>query len=397
MHMMERDVHAMKDGSKSWPPSIMAPTEPGVCEQMNGHPDTPLQDGRKWLYCPAPPQSTSWCMVSGPWTCDQAYDDSTFIDALCYPYPPTKSPPVNSVRISYDNSDRNQSMCVCPEGTRPELESGSCIKRKPIIVGFFNGVWNTDKQASDGLQALEELIGPTYQGTDLRYENFYNQTGTVNGNTALQDIAEVFIQRSKELDGVLNNRWEHYWELLAGKHAEGDSLTARLLNGIGNGASALAGLFGATFNAMLGQMFSGYSQMLSNPPTEADVAGQLQKLRSLADEGYSFVLIAHSQGNLFVNSAYDGLRSSHPDTKAGVVHVAPASPTLRDEHLLADIDLVINGLRVQGISTVAPININLPARKSDLSGHTLVGTYLDAARAAREKINGMVQAVLGKL
>jgi len=265
------------------------------------------------------------------------------------------------------------------------------------VIGFFNGVWNTRDQAEDGLNALIELIGLTYQGTELRYENFYNQTGKGNGNSALQDIAEVFIQRGKELDGVLNNRWEHYWELLAGKHAEGDSLTARLLNGLGNGASALAGLFDATLNAMLGQMFSGYSQMLSNPPTAADVAAQLQKLRSLADEDYSFVLIAHSQGNLFVNSAYDGLRSSHPDARSGVVHVAPASPTLRGEHLLADIDLVINGLRVQGISSVAPNNINLPASKSDLSGHTLVGTYLDSARSAREKINGLVQAVLGQL
>jgi len=109
------------------------------------------------------------------------------------------------------------------------------------------------------------------------------------------------------------------------------------------------------------------------------------------------VLIAHSQGNLFVNSAYDGLRSSHPNTKGSVVHVAPASPTLRGEHLLADIDLVINGLRVQGINTVTPININLPASKSDLSGHTLVGTYLDISRAAREKLNSLVQAALSNL
>ncbi|VTU35919.1 hypothetical protein RA8CHR_05341 [Variovorax sp. RA8] len=35
----------------------------------------------------------------------------------------------------------------------------------------------------------------------LRYENFYNQTGKGNGNTALQDIAETFIQHSNELDG----------------------------------------------------------------------------------------------------------------------------------------------------------------------------------------------------
>jgi hypothetical protein len=145
------------------------------------------------------------------------------------------------------------------------------------VIGFFNGVWNTRNQASDGLKALKELVGLKYEGTDLRYENFYNQTGTGNGNTALQDIAEVFIQRGKELDGVLNNRWEHYWELLAGKHAEGDSLTARLLNGLGNGASALAGLFDATFNAMLGQIFSGYSQMLSNPPHRSGRGGSASK------------------------------------------------------------------------------------------------------------------------
>ena len=65
--------------------------------------------------------------------------------------------------------------------------------------------------------------------------------------------------------------------------------------------------------------------------------------------------------------------------------------------MLADIDLVINGLRVQGINSVAPNNINLAVSKSDLSGHTLVGTYPDRARAARERINSMVQAVLGAL
>ena len=167
-----------------------------------------------------------------------------------------------------------------------------------------------------------------------------------NGD-ALQDIAEVFIQRGKELDGVLDNRWEHYWELLAGNHASGDSLTGRFLNGLGNGGAALGKLFDATFNGLLGQMFSGYSQMLSGPPYRHRRRRATKKIRGLADEDYSFVLIAHSQGNLFVNSAYDGLRSSHPNTKGSVIHVSPASPTLRGEHLLADIDLVINGLRVR--------------------------------------------------
>jgi hypothetical protein len=140
--------------------------------------------------------------------------------------------------------------------------------------------------------------------------------------------------------------------------------------------------------------------MLSNPPTQADMASQWSKLSGLADEGYSFALIAHSQGNLFVNRAYESLLDRYIDPyMAGVVHIAPASPTLSAgaEYVLADIDLVINGLRVQGATSVPPVNINLPASTNDLSGHTLVGTYLDPARAARARVLTMVQKVLGEL
>jgi hypothetical protein len=286
--------------------------------------------------------------------------------------------------------------CSCEAGY---TESGNaCIApTKPVVVGFFNGVWNTRDQADDGLRALKELIGLTYKNTELNYQNFYNQTGSNNGNTALQDIAEVFIQRGKELNGVLGNRWEHFWELLTGRYTASNSLTGTLQSGLGADGLVLGQLLDATFNAMLGNILSWVSQLLSNPPTEADMASQLSKLNGLADEGNAFLLIAHSQGNLFVNPAYDGLRSSHPNTPAGVVHVAPASPTLRGDHLLADIDLVINGLRVQGLTSVPSVNINLPVSKSDASGHTLVGTYLDAARTARERVLGMVQHALDAL
>jgi hypothetical protein len=158
-------------------------------------------------------------------------------------------------------------------------------------------------------------------------------------------------------------------------------------------------LFDATFNDMQSKVAGIFSQMLSRPPTAADEAAQLQQLQSLADQGYAFVLIAHSQGNLFVNAAYDGLRSSRPNTGAEVVHIAPASPTPCAGTMcaVADIDLVINALRIQGNDTVPAANLNLPASTADLTGHTLVGTYLDPARAARAKVGGMVQAVLGAL
>ena len=69
--------------------------------------------------------------------------------------------------------------------------------------------------------------------------------------------------------------------------------------------------------------------------------------------------------------------SDWADVSASVVHVAPASPTLRGPYVLAEIDEVINGLRNFGPRTVPNINIWLRSRGGDPSGHTLVGTYLD--------------------
>lgn len=127
------------------------------------------------------------------------------------------------------------------------------------------------------------------------------------------------------------------------------------------------------------------------------MGNHLAKLRGYADDDFTMVLIAHSQGNLFVNTAYDGVRSARPTVQARVVHVAPASPTLRGDYVLADIDLVINGLRTQGINSVPAANISLPYSGVDASGHTLVATYLDITRAALERVKSMTKTALMSL
>ena len=269
----------------------------------------------------------------------------------------------------------------------PTVEGAIKVVPPSVVVGFFNGVWNTEKQAQDGLQAIKTLVGLKHGATELRYEKFYNQTGTATGNTALQDIAEVFIQRGKELDGVLANRWEIYWELLAGRVREEGSLTQRLLGGLQSGSAALSNLIDALVSSALAGFAKGLAQFMSNPPTAADAVTHLAKLRGLADESNDFVLAAHSQGNLFVNLAYDGLQGYGEDVKTAVVHVAPASPILRGKHVLADIDAVINGLRNFGSWTVPNTNLWLTGTGGDPSGHTLIGTYLDGSREARSAPN----------
>ena len=267
----------------------------------------------------------------------------------------------------------------------------------PTLIGFFNGVWNTEEKANDGLDALARQTNALRGKLPVKYDLFYNQTGSTNGNSGLQDLAEVFDQRSRELDGVLTTRWESFWDLLGSRHTNAQSLTGRLLSSLVDPAKALASLFDAMFNATLGQIVAGWSRLLSSPPTASDVAGQLAKLRSYADDDYTLLLVAHSQGNLFVNTAFDSLRIAKPDVQARVVHIAPASPTLRGGYLLADIDLVINGLRLQGINSVPAANLALPYSAVDASGHTLVNTYLDQTRAALARVKTLIKTALESL
>ena len=79
------------------------------------------------------------------------------------------------------------------------------------LLGFFNGVWNTKKEAERSLEVMKQqnFLGPDWRGAPIRYELFYNQScKSVAGGACLQDVAEVFRQRSAEIDGLLDRRWE---------------------------------------------------------------------------------------------------------------------------------------------------------------------------------------------
>jgi hypothetical protein len=260
------------------------------------------------------------------------------------------------------------------------------------VVGFFNGVWNTPTQdgALAGLAALRDLIGRTYNNEPVEYELFYNHTGSTVSATFFQDLAETFIQRAREVDqtGALEQRYEYLWQVVAdGDQSLWDRLTAAV--------PAAGGVLSALYTDFTTKAVAGYSLMLSSPPTAADMAEHRSRLDEMALQGQKLILVAHSQGNLFVNPAFDYINAKAGAGSVKVVHVAPASPTLRGSYTLADIDIVINGLRVQGLSSVPASNLVLPVSTRDLSGHKLVDTYLDGSRPGRVAVKGLVDAALG--
>jgi hypothetical protein len=281
-------------------------------------------------------------------------------------------------------------------------------------VGLFNGVWNTVKSAEKGLDALlaSDFIGPTHQNAPIKYQLFYNQTGCGSARVGcLEDLAEVYIQRSAELDGLLERRWEYFWEQVTGRADTPQSFTALLRSRVLNGAQALAQWLDSLASATLAKIISLAAQLLANPPTAADSARHIADLTANGQSGYRAVLVGHSQGNLFARAAYDGYlaharqagASAGQDTgyaAAKVVHVAPASAVLRGPHVLAEIDLVIEGLRRVSGSEVAVSTLSrdvMPPASGDLSGHRWVDTYLDPQRRARGDIRQLIVQAMDAL
>lgn len=171
-----------------------------------------------------------------------------------------------------------------------------------------------------------------------------------------------------------------------------------------NGAQALSQWLDTLASATLARITALSAQMLASPPTAVDTANHVADLVGHGQQGYRAVLVGHSQGNLFAGAAYEGYlaharqagAAAGQDTgyvAANIVHVAPASAVLRGPHVLAEIDVVIEGLRrVDG----TPVAVNtlsadvMPRSPVDLSGHRFVETYLDPQRGAREVIKQLI-------
>ncbi|CAM3867753.1 uncharacterized protein YfaP (DUF2135 family) [Kerstersia gyiorum] len=275
-----------------------------------------------------------------------------------------------------------------------QQEPASLCETSGYVLGFFNGVWNDPTEAAHGMERLMLLAGDSHDGERVTSELFYNTSGKLADRpdvTSLEDVAEVFIQRSEEIDGVFAQRWEYFWSTLSG--AGESSLWERLKDS----HQAFGDAYQAWRDTVKAKMVSLLAGMASTPPTEADYIRHNARIQGLVTERKKLLLVAHSQGNLFVNKAYDeAVRVSGSTASAKVVHIATAAPTLNGEYTTVDIDLVIGGLRAVAGNTPAA-NLNIPFSKVDASGHKLIETYLDGTRAARGQVQAQMQKALGEL
>lgn len=260
-----------------------------------------------------------------------------------------------------------------------------------IVFGLFNGVLNTESQAKESLLIFEKKYGSTSpEGDPIRYEVFYNQT------EGFADFVEVFDQRLNEHGGELAGRFELFFSALQGGGPWWDTIS--------KAAPALSNILDS-FVAWLDTIIPAtLTKMMGSPSLLTTQAEHRARLDNGAVEGRKMLLVAHSQGNLFLNSALAYASTHIPDTSIQGIHIAPASLVGKRPHILADKDVVINALRLVG--TVPDITDNIPPilertpglnRLKDAKGHGLLEIYLHPGHQTASKIHGYIMSAFSTL
>lgn len=280
------------------------------------------------------------------------------------------------------------------DGTSPNK---LCVNES-YVLGFFNGVWNSEVDASIATFFLAEAIGAKFNGGIIAYDTFYNHSGSNDWFGGAQDVAETFIQRAEEIEPGFGEHFEVFWSVIS---SDADGFLQKVKNVIVSGDNLLYGLLADLYTEVTTERTRIISEILSNPPTLDDYKKHSTRIKSLAVEGNMLLLVAHSQGNLFVNKAYEAALevNNYSTDNIGVVHIAPASSITYGPHILADLDLVINGLRAFGIGSVPSVTANIPATHLlvDKSGHTLIKTYLGKDLETKTQVINSLNSELDRL
>jgi len=258
-----------------------------------------------------------------------------------------------------------------------------------VVFASFNGVQTTEAQARINLLYLKVIHGRTSpKGDNIQYEYLYNYT------EGFEDFVETFEQRLKEQDSIVSNKFELFFDALNG----GNGSWWRNLT---TAAVAYKEVLQSVIDQIQAQKINNLTTLLANPPTIQNYAEQKGRILEWTQQGKKLVFVAHSQGNLFANAAYDYALTQVTSKSVKVIHIAPASPKLNGTHVLADKDLVINGLRVAG--TVARITDTIPGYLvrpaglnflEDILGHGLLEIYLNPHLTTSTKVKAYINDAL---
>lgn len=257
--------------------------------------------------------------------------------------------------------------------------------RDKMALAFFNGVKNTEDDANDSLRETIKVITEKGKSWDID-SNYYSQDIFYNDSYGLfKDVIEVFRQRaaskglSPEAEVLIKNHPELIPLL---RDPSGNPNSYEFKKHLDNFEFFT---FVNSFHALQAE-FGNHGDELNE--IYADHRAKIEKWKN---ENRKMILVAHSQGNLFVNKAYEAaleMGVSPDDIK--VVHVAPASLKRYGDYILADVDTIIRPLL-----NTPPVNAynGYPRVFDDPTGHGYIETYLNRdLDSGRKTIDAIVNA-----
>ncbi len=169
--------------------------------------------------------------------------------------------------------------------------------KKQAVIGFFNGITTLPYQAKADTKYLK-IVSFGENDSPVPIELFYNYT-----DGFFEDMLEVFEQRTVEQSMILKNRYELLPDLIKGGGAQ---LTEALrLNpnmkvmteSIINASTSLQAVYKVNKIVPGGRSVS----------TDQTYQEHINKASYYLQKSHKLILVAHSQGNLFVNHLYESL------------------------------------------------------------------------------------------
>jgi hypothetical protein len=238
------------------------------------------------------------------------------------------------------------------------------------VIVYINGLSTDPIGAQDGVDALSAIYGAQYSNQPVSYTLFYTPTDGL-----MQDVVNAFAQRVKSSPG-LTDRWELIWDTL---------------DGGGGAISDLAIAENPSLNSLVSDLkttfLNGVSSNVKNLNANKEFQPAVDQFASALTTYYTqhkkSLVVAHSQGNLYLNAAYDAVKPQLKADSLRTVPVATPTATVRDpqgRYVTSTTDLVIQSLALT-LGNVEPANTDGPilaALSSDTGyGHKFVDIYMN--------------------
>jgi len=190
-----------------------------------------------------------------------------------------------------------------------------------------------------------------------------------------QDVVNAFAQRVQSSPG-LTNRWELIWDTLDG----GGGAISDLAIAENPSLNSLVSDLKTTF---LNGVSSNVKNLNSNKEFQPAVDQFASALTTYYTQQKKTLVVAHSQGNVYLNAAYDAVKPQLKSDSLRTVEVATPTATVRDpqgRYVTSTTDLVIQALALT-LGNVEPANTDGPilaALSSDTGyGHKFVDIYMN--------------------